>query len=117
MHVYMKGSQEVRSETTLADSETCTQMVTIMKGKTFYMGCVDGEIMPGCKWLQMDVNTTEPSPTSGTSTAPDYSDVPPADINCAPWVYDASKFVVSGKTCNLDDLMKGYGDYPVPDDN
>ncbi len=116
MHVYMKGSEEVRSETTLAGTETCTQMVTIMKGKTVYIGCVEGDIMQGCKWLQMSVEPSgQASPTAGTASPPDYADVPPADISCTPWVYDASKFVVSGKACNLDDLMKGYGDYQPPD--
>ncbi|MFH0884573.1 MAG: hypothetical protein V1861_02590 [Candidatus Micrarchaeota archaeon] len=116
MRVYMKGSEEVRSETTLADAEICAQMVTIIKGNTFYTGCVDGDIMPGCKWLQMNVEDSEQPPTSGTTAPPDYADVPPADINCVPWVYDASKFVVSGEVCNLDDLIKGYGDYQIPDD-
>jgi hypothetical protein len=116
MHVYMKGSEAVRSETTVAGSETCAQMVTIMKGKTVYMGCVDGDVMQGCKWLQMDINDSQPQ-TAGATAPPDYNDVPPADINCSPWVYDASKFVVTGKVCNLNDLMKGYGDYQIPDNN
>jgi len=118
MHVYMKGSAEVRSETTVAGAETCAQMVTVMKGNTVYMGCVDGDIMQDCKWLQMSIEPTgETTPTAGTASPPDYADVPPADIKCTPWAYDASKFAVSGTVCNLDDLMKGYGDYQIPEDN
>lgn len=114
MHVYMKGSAEVRSETTVAGAETCAQMVTVMKGTTVYMGCVDGDIMQDCKWLQMTVEPSGEPQTAGTAAPPDYADVPPADISCTPWAYDASKFVVSGKVCNLDDLMKGY---QIPPDN
>lgn len=114
--VYMKGSDEVRSEAVVEGSEACSQMVSIMKGKTFYMGCADGSIMQDCAWLQMTLNeSAAASPTTGTASAPDYTEVPPADIRCVPWVYDASKFVVSGKVCNLDDLMKGYGNYNIPD--
>jgi hypothetical protein len=113
MMVYMKGSDEVRSEVDVEGAEACTRMVSIMKGKTFYTGCVDDEIMPNCKWLQMTIQDSGTT-TTGTSQPPDYADVPPAQINCVPWVYDASKFSVSGTVCNLDDMMQGYqqGNYP-----
>jgi hypothetical protein len=114
MRVYMKGSDEVRSEVDVSGAEACTRMVSIMKGKTFYTGCANDDIMPNCKWLQMTVQDSGTT-TPGASQPPDYADVPPAQINCVPWVYDASKFTVSGTVCNLDDMMKGYqqGNYPT----
>jgi hypothetical protein len=114
MKIYMKGSDEVRSEVDMSGAEACTHMVSIMKGKTFYTGCANEDIMPNCKWLQMTIQDSGTA-TAGTSKPPDYADVPPAQITCVPWVYDASKFTVSGTVCNLDDMMKGYqqGNYPT----
>jgi len=121
---YMKGQAEVRSETSTTEpGSTCKKFIFIGKGDKFYMGCADGAIFPdtgdasnpfaGCEWLEMTVNK---STSGGTQTyaVPDYSDVPPAQINCQPWLYDSSKFVISGKTCNLDEIMKSLqsGGYP-----
>lgn len=115
--IYMKGEGEVRSEMDISQSDsTCKRMVTIGKGEKFYVGCSEGALFPdtgdaasnpfsGCAWLEMTVNK---SSTTGSSTysAPDYTDTPASQINCLPWVYDPSKFVVSGKTCDLDQIMK-----------
>lgn len=114
--IYMKGDAEVRSEVDISESgSTCKKMVSIGKGTKYYVGCSDGALFPdtgdpasnpfaGCVWLEMTVNKSS-SPGSSTYTAPDYSDIPPSEINCLPWVYDPSKFVVVGKTCDLDQIM------------
>jgi hypothetical protein len=117
MKVYMKGSDEVRSEFS-TDTAECPKMISIMKGNSYYSSCESGEIMPGCKWMQVDFDPETAGTTSGAGEPPDYTDVPPAKINCVPWVYDASKFAVSGKVCNLNDMMQGYGQggYPGMDD-
>jgi uncharacterized protein YceK len=119
--VYMKGENEVRSEYHDAGSmgSGCTTIITIMKGDMAYMGCEGGNLFPdtgagnpfaGCKWIETRMNSTETAPT-GTE-APDYSDVPPTQISCTPWIYDPSKFVVDGKSCNLQDMMAGMGGVP-----
>jgi len=114
--IYMKGDAEVRSEVDISESgSTCKKMVSIGKGDKYYVGCSDGVLFPdtgdttgnpfaGCVWLVMTVNKSS-SAGSSTYTAPDYSDVPPSEINCLPWVYDATKFVVVGKSCDLDQIM------------
>ncbi|MCI0503952.1 hypothetical protein L0Y65_04535 [Candidatus Micrarchaeota archaeon] len=116
--VYMKGGDEVRSEVAITqEGSTCGKMVSIMKGDDFYMGCADGTLFPQCDWLHMTSETTGASGPA-SSEPPDYSEVPPAKINCVPWIYDASKFATPGKVCSMDDLMQGYqqGDYPGGND-
>lgn len=108
MKVYMKGSDEVRSEFSTGTAE-CAKMVGIMKGNTYYSGCEGQEILPGYKWLQMDFDPETSGTSAGASEPPDYADVPPTKINCVPWVYDSSKFAVSGKICNFDKIAECYG--------
>ncbi len=123
--VYTDGKGAVRSEVDVTQQgSSCTQMVAIMKGGTAYIGCESGTLFPttggasnpfaGCQWMEMATNTsTNTSTTSVTASiganAPDYTSVPPAQISCVPWVYDPSKFDVSGKSCNIQDIMKQYG--------
>ncbi len=113
--IYMQGKDTIRSETSITQKDSpCTNMVTIVKSGTAYIGCNSGALFPssdtanplaGCQWIVMNTNS---STTSGSPlSAPDYSNVPPAQINCVPWVYDPSKFDITGKTCNLQDIMGG----------
>jgi len=93
-------------------------MITIMKGRMVYIGCADGQLFPGgdiegnpfagCVWMEYTTNATSVTASVGAEP-PDYTTVPPAQINCVPWVYDASKFDVSGKSCNMQEIMKSYG--------
>jgi hypothetical protein len=126
--VYMKGKDTLRSEYTGASAGVCTTMVTIMKGDKAYIGCDGGSLFPdtggaespfsGCKWMEINVNkSTTTTASTGAASPPDYTTAPPADISCAPWIADDSKFVVDGKACNMQDIMKSYGSggsYPVP---
>ena len=118
MKVYMKGSDEVRGEVPIDEQgATCRKMVSIMEGGKYYAGCSDGTLYPQCDWLYVTDEDSQPSADTSTDT-PDYDSVPPADISCKPWLYDASKFATPGKVCSLDDLMQQYqqqysqGNYP-----
>ena len=114
--VYMNGASEVREEVPVDSSSSaastgCTKMIVILKGTVSYMGCEEGSLFgPSCQWLRM-----ETTPSGGAQTSPvqqpDLGSVPATQISCVPWVYDASKFTVSGPTCTLQDLMGGYGAY------
>jgi len=124
--IYVQGKDAMRSETDVSQpGSTCTKMVTIVKGDIAYIGCMNGEIFPsdasasnpfaGCKWMEMKANKSTTSVTASIGAeAPDYTNIPPAQINCVPWIYDASKFEVVGKSCNIQDIMKSYstGGYP-----
>jgi len=104
--LYMKGEDEWRGEADV-ESGGCSKMVWIKKGDYFYMGCADSAMFGDYKWLVMKVEPGTSSP-SGSSQAPDLNSVPPADIKCLPWAYDASKFAVSGNACS----MEGLAGYP-----
>lgn len=114
--VYMQGKDNVRSEVAVNTAgSTCTKIVSIGKGNIYYMGCMEGALFPstggaenpfaGCDWLSMSANQSS-TPGASTNSVPDYSDVPSSQINCQPWIYDASKFAVNGKVCDLDQIMK-----------
>ncbi len=106
--VYMKGSSEVRSEGTAPEGE-CPKTVTIIKGNKYYVACEGAQIMEGCDWMEFTFDDSEAADTGGGSfEAPDYSDVPPAQISCQPWIYDSSKFQTPGNVCNLDEIMNQY---------
>lgn len=81
-------------------------MVSIMKGDTYYVGCISGPIMPGstCQWLVFTANET--SAAAGSFQKPDYSSVPAAQISCVPWIPDPSMLQAPDNACNLQDLMK-----------
>ena len=100
------GTDNMRSEMT-APQGTCPKVISIMNGDKYYTGCEGGEIMPGspCKWLEFTANATSGA-TAGAPQKPDYSDVPPAQITCVPWVPDPSKLQAPAGACSMDDLMK-----------
>ncbi|VVC04308.1 Uncharacterised protein [Candidatus Bilamarchaeum dharawalense] len=104
--IYMKGNQEMRTEIPAASGD-CTKMVGIMKGQTYYVGCADGTMFPGCQWLMIEQSNGNQG-VAGSFQTPDYSDVPTSKIDCRPWLYDPSKFATPGKVCSMDDLMKSY---------
>lgn len=119
MKVYMKGSGEVRSEFTISGSgSTCRKMVSVMKGDDYYSGCSDGTLFPGCDWLHTTAQDSGGDAGQASAEPPDYDSIPPMDIDCRPWVYDASKFATPGKACTMEELMQQYqkqyqqGDYP-----
>jgi hypothetical protein len=119
MKIYMKGSEEVRADVPIsAQGSTCRMMASIVKGKDYYAGCTDGTLYPGCAWLKMSENTSSAGAGASPAEAPEYDTVPPADISCKPWVYDASKFATPGKICTLEEMMQQYqqqyqqGNYP-----
>ena len=105
--IYIKGgSEDVRMEVT-GESPTCPTTISIMKDDSMYMACATGSMFEGmnCDWL---VITTEPDPAEPSSgyEAPDFTDVPPANIQCKLWIYDATKFNTPGTTCTLADLFQ-----------
>ncbi|MFH1785379.1 MAG: hypothetical protein ABH842_03040 [Candidatus Micrarchaeota archaeon] len=110
MKLYMKGEDEMRTQ--IDAPGDCEKMAYIAKGNTFYMGCETGFIFADCNWYSITVEpsnyTTDPDPysyTASTSSQPDFSSVPSSQIDCKPWIYDPSKFVPSGKVCDMNDLM------------
>ncbi|MEW6722370.1 MAG: hypothetical protein AB1324_03845 [Candidatus Micrarchaeota archaeon] len=115
--LYMKDSSTLRVESPTQNAQGCQEMVVIMKNneKKMYMGCPDGQFMPGCDWLvfTLEGNGTmqgQVSTTGGTEVDTDFSDIPPSDLDCRAWVYDASKFDTGGKVCDLSS-MGNYGNY------
>jgi len=114
--VYMKGENEIRSEMQQTSSaSTCPKIITIMKDAKAYVGCEGGSMFPdtggasnpfaGCVWMEMDINKSTTATASVGEEPPDYSQIPPTQINCVPWIYDASKFAVTGKSCNIQEIM------------
>jgi hypothetical protein len=114
--VYVNGNEQMRSEMDLGEGvSACSKMITIVNGNKVDMKCVEGTIFPqigannpfeGCVWMETVANATSGGSPSAQSA--DYSNVPPARISCLPWVYDASMFEVSGKACNIEEIMKSY---------
>lgn len=104
MKIYSKNNGEIRNEIPIPETEMCSKMISILKGDTVYTSCEGKTYPPGtsCDWMKYVVNNTG---TTGGSTAPDYSDVPPTQINCMPWVPDDSKFATPGKICTQEDIM------------
>ncbi|HSB46868.1 MAG TPA: hypothetical protein VLD37_02555 [Candidatus Bilamarchaeum sp.] len=107
-HVYVQNSNTIRSEATMA-SGGCSQVAMIIKDKTIYMKCTNGQLFEGasseCVWVKMSAEGTSPT---GSTTSTDYSSLTSNDINCRPWIMDPSKFVVEGKACTFQEL------YPMP---
>lgn len=116
MKLYMRGSGEMRMESENPSGEPCNPVITIVKGGKTYVGCGGGIYMLDCAWLSFAPSDYEGSgePSGTDYSAPDPSDVPPVDIDCRPWIYDASKLATPGKVCDMDNLMQGYqqGGYP-----
>ncbi len=105
MKLYMKDKDNVRNEIPLTDASVCPKMISIMKGDTVYSGCEGKKYPPGtsCDWMKFVTNNT--GTTAGSTTTPDYTDVPSTQISCLPWVPDDSKFATSGKVCTQQDIM------------
>ena len=119
--VYLKGDGQVRTEVVIEDAP-CDKFIYILKDDVGYMGCEEGSIFgeieqfEDCNWLEFSTEEPEGETTSGdttvtySATTPALEDVPSTEIQCAPWVVDSSKFDVSGKVCNLDQMMEDlYG--------
>lgn len=107
MTLYMKGSDEVRSEIPVEGGTPCATMITIMKGGKAYTGCDSGEFFPGCPWIEAQSAGSGGTGT-GQGASTDFSSVPASEIHCVPWTYDASKFEPSGKVCTQQDIMNAY---------
>lgn len=117
MKLYMDGNDNTRAEVPIEDegSSGCSKFIFISKGQNTYLGCEGSKYPPGtdCDWMvtkaaEGSTEEMEVEYGSGSSFDTDYSDIPVADIDCKPWVYDASKFQVSGKACTMEDLMAAY---------
>ncbi|MDD5339766.1 MAG: hypothetical protein PHV13_00780 [Candidatus ainarchaeum sp.] len=100
--LYKGAGPDMRVESPAAGGP-CATMVSLMIGDKYYVGCDQGEVMPGCQWL---VFTQNKSAGAATYEKPDYSSLPASQIRCIPWVFDASKLAAPANACNLDDLMK-----------
>lgn len=115
--VYMKGDSEIRSEIVIDSNAGCENFIYIMKNNKAYMGCQEGEIFEGiamfegCNWIEFETNEgtveNDESSYSYSASTPDFDSVPESDISCMPWIYDSSKFDISGKVCNIEEMMKG----------
>jgi hypothetical protein len=118
--LYMKGSEEIREEVSTTDSVDCAKTIVILKDKKMYLGCEEGDLFGTCKWMEFNLTEGETQPSggaAGTYESPDLTDVPATQISCLPWIYDASKFIPSGKVCTMEDLLGGYpGGYPNNND-
>ena len=116
VRVYMKGSDLARSEVPTPDSPQCKQIISIVKGNTYYMGCGNGNLFGSgfdCQWIKFEATGEAAAPTS--LEKPSYENVPSTQISCIPWVYDGAKFDTAGKVCTMQDIMGGYA--PPPEGN
>ncbi len=122
--LYAKGENEIMYELVPEDTEDCAKFIWINKNYDVYVGCEGGYYPPEttCNWLLIATAAEEEEPATGEAGAtgayesPDLGDVPPTQMSCIPWIYDASKFQTPGKVCTFDDLMQeytggAYGDY------
>jgi hypothetical protein len=104
--LYKGAGSDMRSEMPASEGLCQSQkMIFIVKGDKYYMGCEQGTIMPGssCQWLVFNATGSTATAAPGTQ-APDYSNVPAAQISCVPWVLDASLFQAPANACSLNDL-------------
>ena len=115
--MYADGQGNSRIESTdQAMSSGCSKWVVILQKEKMYWGCEGGNYPPGtdCDWMLFEQSENATSSQvdvdygDGGGFDTDYSDVPPADIDCKPWVLDPSKFTPSGEICDMEDLMSGY---------
>jgi uncharacterized protein YceK len=102
--MFFKGGDEFRSEyvSSSGDMSECQKVVTIFKQDTLYIGCEGEQVVPdlGCDWMEF-----EATEESGTFSTDDLDDLPPNSWSCKPWIYDASKMAVSGKSCSMEDMF------------
>ncbi len=127
--MFMNGQGVTRVEVPSTSSDsTCQETVMLMQGSKIDMSCAQGTMMggnqgpfAGCDWIEMTFNASATAGSAGASStggseASSVQSAPAAQFSCQPWVPDASKFVTSGKVCNLDQIMKqisgGTGGYP-----
>jgi hypothetical protein len=124
VHLFMNGNGVVRMEApSTSPDDTCQQTVMIMQGNKIDYMCAQGTMMgsdmfAGCDWIEMTFNMTaaaqggQSGSGSGASDASSVQSAPAAQFSCSPWVPDASKFQVTGKVCNLQDIMnQAMGNY------
>jgi uncharacterized protein YceK len=108
--MFFKGGDEFRSEYSSSeqDMSECQKIISIYKQDTLYVGCEGEQVIPdmGCDWMEF-----EATEESGSFSSDDLDDVPPSSWSCKPWIYDASKFAVTGKSCSLEDMFAD-----IPDD-
>jgi hypothetical protein len=114
--MYFDGTGKTRVESLSTDPQTgCSKFVIINTGSTVYIGCEGQQYPPGtdCDWMQMDAEgdsslDAQVDYGEGGGLTTDYSNVPPSQISCVPWVADSGMFQASGKACTIQDLMQGY---------
>jgi hypothetical protein len=107
--LYMNGKTHMREEIE-GISPTCTgNTVVIIAENAMDIGCSTGQVFSGCDWLHYPINMSadESAGAADQSQTPDLTDLPPTQFSCSPWIPDQSKFVASGKVCDLSDLMGG----------
>lgn len=109
---YLNSKKQIRTEIPM-NQGACPMMVSVLKDKIMYMGCPDGEFfLPNCDWMEIDTSkssgSSAPGGAGGTTSPPDYQNLPATSFECEPWIEDNSKFDTPGKVCNLDDMMKDY---------
>jgi hypothetical protein len=91
--------------------------VGVLKDNKMYLGCSSGSYIQNCDWLELDVDPSMTNTSSSTSSvnSMNYEGIPPADIQCNPWVLDTSKFATPGRVCSMNDAYgqgsAGYGNY------
>jgi len=95
----------------------CSAMLIITKEDNAYMGC-EGQkyyMSEVCDWLSVSI--AEEGEDAGdmsqmSDPTEDFKEIPAADMDCRPWVYDASKFATPGKVCTMEEyseeLMAAY---------
>lgn len=113
IHVYINGAHQARSEIGTMEGSRCS-FVGVLKDNKMYLGCSSGSYIQNCDWLQIDIdpsafNQSGSTPTNPGTSSMNYNDVPPADIQCNPWVLDTSKFDTPGRICNMNSISGGYG--------
>ncbi|MGV8085074.1 MAG: hypothetical protein ACP5N9_02350 [Candidatus Bilamarchaeum sp.] len=116
IHVYINGNHQIRSELGSMEGSRCS-FVGVLKDNKMYLGCSSGSYIQNCDWLELDVDPSMTNTSSSTSSvnSMNYEGIPPADIQCNPWVLDTSKFATPGRVCSMNDAYgqgsAGYGNY------
>lgn len=119
LYMDSQGDSSIRIplDESTAMGTNCSAMLVMTKEDAVYMGCEDQKYYMSevCDWVSWDI--PEEGEETGEVTqmsdpAEDLGEIPPAQIDCRPWVYDASKFAMPGTVCTseeyLDEMMAAY---------
>ncbi len=96
--VWMKGASQMRVESVGgAGLSQCTKTISVVEGSKVYVGCEGKQVIPSCDWFVSAYNPQAP----GLSSTFDFTNLPPAQMDCRDWAYDPSQFLAKGNDCSM----------------